>query len=107
MTAHRVRGRPVGDVGQALMSAASHGGPATVRVLAERACVGYAAARYTASRLVSRGALVPVSPARPATLAPAAPRSARSAPAAVDAATARPWAELETALRSFWEDQDA
>lgn len=46
-----------GDVALALRGAARLG-PATVRELAERACVGYDAARYTASRLVDRGELV-------------------------------------------------
>lgn len=63
------RGRPAGEVSQALVSAAAQAGPGTVRELAERACVGYAAARYTSSRLVSRGELVPVSAARPMVLA--------------------------------------
>jgi hypothetical protein len=52
-------GRPsgsFGEVGQALLKAASHG-PGTARELAERVCVGYSAARYTASRLVSAGVL--------------------------------------------------
>jgi hypothetical protein len=52
-------GRPqgsFGEVGQALVKAAAHG-PGTARQLAERVCVGYDAARYTASRLVSAGVL--------------------------------------------------
>jgi hypothetical protein len=52
-------GRPqgsFGEVGQALVKAAMHG-PGTARELAERVCVGYSAARYTASRLVSAGVL--------------------------------------------------
>ena len=65
------RGRPAGDVSQALLSAAA-AAPATVRELAARACVGYGAARYTATRLVSRGALVPVAEGRPMVLAAAA-----------------------------------
>jgi hypothetical protein len=68
------RGRPAGDVSQALLSAAA-AAPATVRELAARACVGYGAARYTATRLVSRGALVPVAEGRPMVLAAAAARS--------------------------------
>lgn len=61
-------GRPRGEVARALVSAASHG-PGTVAELAGRACVGRAAARYTASRLVSSGALVPLSAGRPVLLA--------------------------------------
>jgi hypothetical protein len=52
-------GRPAGsfgEVGLALVRAAEHG-PGTARQLAERVCVGYTAARYTASRLVSAGVL--------------------------------------------------
>jgi hypothetical protein len=69
------RGRPAGDLSLALLSAAAQSGPATVRDLAERACVGYAAARYTASRLVSRGELVALHQGRPRVLVPAAVRS--------------------------------
>lgn len=65
------RGRPAGEVSVALLSAAAQAGPATVRELAARACVGYGAARYTATRLVSRGALVPVAEGRPMVLAAA------------------------------------
>lgn len=64
-------GRPagsLGEVGQALVRAAEHG-PGTARQLAERVCVGYDAARYTASRLVSAGVLARVSGQRPAVLA--------------------------------------
>lgn len=57
----------MGEVGVALLHAAKRG-PGTVVQLAERACVGYGAARYTASRLVSAGALVPLSAGRPAVL---------------------------------------
>lgn len=46
-----------GDVALALRCAAL-AGPGTVRDLAQRAQVGYSAARYTASRLCSRGELV-------------------------------------------------
>lgn len=57
-----------GEVAQALLRAAECG-PAAVRTLAERAQVGYGAARYTASRLVSVGELVVLDPdARPALL---------------------------------------
>lgn len=63
-------GRPrgsYGDVAVALRDAAASG-PASVRVLCERAQVGYVAGRYTASRLVANGALVPVQPGRPMVL---------------------------------------
>lgn len=73
------RGRPAGDASQALLSAAAQAGPATVRELADLAGVPYAAARYTSSRLVSRGELVP----RPC-----------------DAPGRRP---MVLAVRSFWE----
>lgn len=55
-------------VAQALIAAASVS-PGTVRQLAARALVGQQVARYTASRLVSAGALVIVSTDRPAVLA--------------------------------------
>lgn len=77
----RAAGRPPGDVSRALLSAAAST-PGTVHELAERACVGYAAARYTSSRLVSRGELVPVREGRPRVLA------------------------VPVALRSFWEEVD-
>jgi hypothetical protein len=63
------RGRPWGDVSRALLCAAAAAGPCTVRELAERACVGYASARYTSSRLVSRGELVALHEGRPMVLA--------------------------------------
>jgi len=57
-----------GDVALALRIAALEG-PGTVRTLAQRAQVGYSAARYTASRLCSRGELVVLDgAARPAVL---------------------------------------
>lgn len=62
--------RPIGsygDIARALLEAAEHG-HAPVRVLAERAVVGYGAAAYTASRLLERGELVVVQPGRPAWL---------------------------------------
>lgn len=43
--------------------------PGTVAQLADRACVGQSVARYTASRLVRAGELVPVGGSRPAVLA--------------------------------------
>ena len=94
-TLHRARGRPTGAVGavaKAMLTAAASG-PGTVVQLAERACVGYGAARYTASRLVSSGALSPLSPGRPAILAVAGPGGPAPGVAACG---------LE-ALRLFWE----
>jgi hypothetical protein len=65
--------RPRGELSQALVKAAASG-PAPVRALAERAQVGYSAARYTASRMVDRGELVVLEAGRPALLGvPSAP----------------------------------
>lgn len=92
-----MRGRPAGEVSRALMGAAA-AGPATVRELAERACVGYGAARYTASRMVSRGELVILSPTeRPVVLGLEA-GGAADVPAAPAASAT---------LRSFWEEAGA
>lgn len=85
-------GRPqgsYGDVALALRDAAVSG-PAPVRVLCERAQVGYAAGRYTASRLVAAGQLVPVQTGRPMVLA---------VPPAGDELADR----LDALHRSFWE----
>lgn len=63
-------GRPAGsfgEIGHALLKAAAHG-PGTARQLAERVCVGTAAARYTASRLVGAGVLTRLNDQRPALL---------------------------------------
>ncbi|WP_206689905.1 hypothetical protein, partial [Streptococcus pseudopneumoniae] len=60
--------RPPGDVRLALERAWQQG-PAPVRVAADLACVGHAAARYTASRMVDSGHLVVVQPGKPAVLA--------------------------------------
>lgn len=62
------RGRPRGEVSIALLEAARQG-PGTVVDLAARAQVGRHAARYTASRLVTRGELVALNAGRPAMLA--------------------------------------
>ncbi len=59
------RGRPLGEVTQALAEAA-RAGPGTVRELAQRAQVGRRVATYTASRMVARGQLVPVERLTPA-----------------------------------------
>lgn len=66
------RGRPMGEIAAALLCAAARS-PGTVAQLAERACVGYDAARFKASALVRRGALVPLTDARPRVLAAAVP----------------------------------
>ena len=73
------RGRPFGEVSLALLGAARVG-PGTVVQLAERACVGYATARYTASRLVSTGVLARAADQRPAVLC--VPHAAPDAPPA-------------------------
>lgn len=61
------RGRPRGEIAAALVKAAARS-PGTVAQLAERACVGYDAARYKASALVRSGALVPLTEGRPRVL---------------------------------------
>ena len=60
-------GRPSGEIAKALLQAAgaSHG---TVAELAVRAQVGFSVARYTASRLLSRGQLEVAAKGRPAIL---------------------------------------
>lgn len=86
--------RPRGDVRLALAQAWD-AGPAPVREAAQRACVGMAVARYTASRMVDSGELVVVQPGKPAVLArPVA------APSAADAVTVVDALDL---LQSFWE----
>jgi hypothetical protein len=57
-----------GEVAQALLASADNG-PGQVRQLAQRAQVGYAAARVSCSRLVARGELVVLDGGRPAVLA--------------------------------------
>jgi hypothetical protein len=57
-----------GDVRHALAAAAMEA-PGSVRQLAERAQVGYAVAKYTASRMLDRDELVVIVPGRPAVLA--------------------------------------
>lgn len=58
-----------GEVAQVMLETATTHGPGTVRALAERAQVGYGAARYTASRLLSTGDLVVLEGGRPSVLA--------------------------------------
>jgi hypothetical protein len=79
----------------ALRTAASYR-PGTVADLAERAQVGYSAARYTASRLVRAGELVPLNTGRPAMLSVGSgPRPVQRQLDALDA--------LDMATRSFWD----
>ena len=59
--------RPLGPCAKALLQAASRG-PADVVQLAHRAQVSVPVARYTASRMVSRGELSVLTPGRPAVL---------------------------------------
>lgn len=59
--------RPRGDITRA-MATAWQQGPASVPAIAQRACVGLSAARYTASRMLQRGDLVVVQGGRPAVL---------------------------------------
>lgn len=64
-------GRPRGTYGEvraALLTAWAEG-PAPVRQAAERACVGHAVARYTASRMAQEGQLRVVVERKPAVLA--------------------------------------
>lgn len=90
----RPRGRPMGELASALLHAAASS-PGTVAELAERACVGYDAARFKASALVRSGALVPLSDSRPRVLAAAGPDGAAAAGATRCALLELP--------RSFWE----
>lgn len=67
----RAGGRPrgtYGDVREALLDAWRQG-PAPVREAAERACVGHAVARYTASRMADEGQVRVVVASKPAVLA--------------------------------------
>lgn len=82
-----------GEVARALLTAADNG-PGPVRALADRAQVGYSAARVTCSRLVDRGELVILDGgARPAVLA------------RPDEAVNDVHAALDVLERSFWEWQ--
>ncbi len=90
--------RPLGDIAQALIQHA--GTPAPVRLLCERAQVGYDVGRYTTSRLLQRGLLV---------LAPDAPavRQGRGRPAQLVMAAPAGADEEASAMallqRSFWD----
>jgi hypothetical protein len=79
MRKNRGMARPTGEIALALLAQARIR-PGTVLELARRAQVGYAAARYTASRLQSTGRLVPLTPnTRPAVLGIPSPRAADDA----------------------------
>lgn len=74
-------GRPsgtYGDVRQALKDAWSQG-PAPVAVAAQRACVAWNVAKYTASRMVADGQLAVHAPGRPAVLMLSQPAEGRCA----------------------------
>ena len=86
--------RPHGDIRQALYRAAAEA-PGSVRELAERAQVGYSAARYTASRMLERDELLVVKDGRPAVLA--APTCPAIPPGGETLAAA-----LQRLHRSFW-----
>lgn len=60
--------RPMGEISLKMLEALALG-PAPVRELAQRAQVGFDVARYTATRLVERGAVVRLEQCRPAVLA--------------------------------------
>jgi hypothetical protein len=57
-------GRPMGEVSQALLAAASQG-PAPMATLAQRAQVGYDVARFKVPALARAGALVALNDDRP------------------------------------------
>lgn len=88
--------RPLGEISRVMLCMAAEQ-PGTVRDLAERAQVGYDAARYTATRLVERGHLVRLADERPAVLGVAPPQ----APGGESLGLA-----LQQLSRSFWDDHD-
>lgn len=97
--------RPLGDVAVEMLNRA--GTPTTVRRLCEQAQVGYVVGRYTASRLVDRGALVvvgqeavgaPSRAGRPASLVVAASAWVPAAAAQADEGDGP-----VVLSRSFWE----
>lgn len=92
--------RPVGLITRALAQAWSHG-PAPVAVAAQRACVGFGAARYTASRMVARGDLVVVAGGRPLVLG-LSPEADPQAPAAEPDASQRCMAAMDLIEAAFW-----
>lgn len=88
--------RPPGEISRVMVAAAAER-PGTVRELAMRTQVGYGAARYTATRLVDRGALVRMSDERPVVLGVAPPQAPGGESLGL---------ELQRLSRSFW-DVDA
>jgi hypothetical protein len=100
------QGRPRGSYGEvraALMSAWAEG-PAPVRQAADMACVGLAAARYTASRMAQEGQLRVVRGGKPAVLALADDARVCVLPDATDDAlsTQRVRDELHRLGAAFW-----
>jgi hypothetical protein len=91
-----------GEVGQALCSAARES-PGTVYELAQRAQVAYGTARYTATRLVGRGALVVVEKGRPSRLGAPPSDVASLPPSDPTLLVDESLDQLEAAMRSFWE----
>lgn len=87
--------RPRGEIAIALLDAFRV--PGTVSQAAERAQVGYAAARYTATRLVDRGELRVLEDTRPAVLVAA--DALPDAPPELECSAA----PLDAVVRSFWE----
>lgn len=90
--------RPHGDIRMALLKAAEEA-PGSVRELAERAQVGYTAARYTASRMLDRDELMVVEEGRPARLS--APNCPAIPPGGETLADA-----LQRLHRSFWDQPE-
>lgn len=97
--------RPRGEVAQALERAAQQSG--TVLQFAHRAQVNVPLARYTASRMLSRGELVVVHDGRPAVLVAAGAADAvQGAGAHSDGAKAVAlYRALDALERSFWEHE--
>ncbi|MFY7866895.1 hypothetical protein [Roseateles sp.] len=103
----RSAGRPrgsYGEVREALVSAWRQG-PAPVREAAERACVGHAVARYTASRMADEGQVCVVVGSRPAVMALADDERVCVLPTAADAdpmSAERVRDELHRLGAAFW-----
>ena len=94
--------RPLGEIAQALRSAAVE--PGTVRQICERAQVAYGVGRYTASRMWQRGELVEHGEPAPARPGPGRPASVLVAAGAGP----QPVCDLGVVLsRSFWEQPSA
>lgn len=99
-------GRPRGSYGEvrAALLDAWRQGPAPVREAAERACVGHAVARYTASRMAEEGQLMVVVASRPAVMAVAGDSSVCALPDADSErlSTERVRDELHRLGAAFW-----